>query len=66
MPHVSSTTSSQDQDEAPIHVEVGEVRSAGAGRLGIRFVRVDPVHRERLCQTVVDLLAAAPPAAPPA
>ncbi|MBI1960067.1 MAG: PilZ domain-containing protein [Candidatus Rokubacteria bacterium] len=56
----------EPEDEAPIEVEVGEVRSAGAGRLGIRFVRVDPVHRERLCQTVADLLAASPPAAPPA
>lgn len=55
----------EPEGEAPIRVEVAEVRSAGAGRLGLRFVRVEPIHRERLCQTVADLLAAAPPAPPP-
>jgi hypothetical protein len=32
----------------------------------LRFVRVEPIHRERLCQTVADLLAAAPPEPPSA
>lgn len=55
----------EPEDEAPIHVEVAEVRSVQGGRAGVRFVRVEPVHRERLCQTVADLLTAAPPASPP-
>ena len=55
----------EPENEAPIHVEVAEVRAVGAGRLGLRFVRVEPVHRERLCQTVADRLTASPPAPPP-
>lgn len=44
--------------EPPIDVDVGEVRSRRARRVGVRFVRVAPDHAERLRQVLQRLIAA--------
>jgi hypothetical protein len=43
--------------EPPIDVDVGEVRSRHARRIGVRFVRVAPTHAERLRQLLQGLIA---------
>jgi hypothetical protein len=45
-------------DSPPIDVDVGEVRSRQARRIGVRFVRVAPEHAERLRQLIQHLIAA--------
>jgi c-di-GMP-binding flagellar brake protein YcgR len=45
------------EGEPPIDVDVGEVRSRQARRIGVRFVRVGPAHEERLRQMIQRLIA---------
>lgn len=46
------------EGEPPVDVDVGEVRSRHARRIGVRFVRVAPAHEERLRGLVQRLFAA--------
>lgn len=46
------------EGEPPVDVDVGEVRSRQARRLGVRFVRIAPAHAERLRGLVQRLIQA--------
>lgn len=49
------------EGEAPVVVDVAECRSVRASRLGLKFVKIQNIHEERLRQLVLGLLLAAKP-----
>lgn len=51
----------EPEGEPPIDIDVAEVRSRQARRIGVRFARVAPTHAERVRQIVQRLMTARGP-----